>query len=113
MLILPRDYAPEKHSAYISEKPHSVKEALEQFMEYFLDKANEKSLKQSVEDSSIIPVITRGLMVYFEKYVSKSVLIFSTDSDCSELWPQTFSTFKNVANTLSWTITIVAVQPRS
>jgi hypothetical protein len=66
LLVLPRDYLP-THVALIPESPISVKETLEQFTEYFLDKANEKSLKQSVEDSSIIPVITRGLLVYFEK----------------------------------------------
>lgn len=76
LLILPRDYSVEKHAAFISEKPLSVKETLEQFTEYFLDKANEKSLRQSVEDSSIIPVITRGLMVYFEKTLATNVLYY-------------------------------------
>ena len=66
VLVLPLDYSP-AHAASIPERPLNVKETLEQFTEYFLNKANEKSLKQSVDDSSIIPVITRGLLVYFEK----------------------------------------------
>jgi hypothetical protein len=47
--------------------PPNVRETLEQFTDFFLSTPG-KSLHQSVEDLRLIPVITRGILVYFEKY---------------------------------------------
>jgi hypothetical protein len=47
--------------------PPNVKETLEQFTDFFLSTPG-KSLHQSVDDLKLIPVITRGIYVYFEKY---------------------------------------------
>jgi hypothetical protein len=48
-------------------RPH-VRTILEEFQEYYL-KEEKLSLNEPVKDEQLVPVITRGLLVYFEKCV--------------------------------------------
>lgn len=58
---------PKRESGEPYPGPPNVRETLEQFTDFFLSMP-ERSLHQSVEDLKLIPVITRGILVYFEKY---------------------------------------------
>lgn len=52
-------------------RPH-VRVILDEFQDHFL-KDEALSLKESVKDEQLVPVITRGLLVYFEKCILRIV----------------------------------------
>lgn len=53
--------------------PPNVAEILDEFAINF--RIANKSLRQSVEDDKLIPVITRGIRVYFEKYAPNLLVL--------------------------------------
>ncbi|PVF99422.1 UPF0172-domain-containing protein [Serendipita vermifera] len=70
VLKIPKEY---KYQNPEVERRPNVKETLEEFANHFLRESG-KSLNQPVQDESLIPVITRGLLVYFEKTLAAILL---------------------------------------
>jgi hypothetical protein len=100
---------PKRESGEPYPGPPNVRETLEQFTDLFLSMPG-KSLHQSVDDIKLIPVITRGILVYFEKYRCSCIWLVYLLTTVTGLWQRICYTSRRGDNMHSSTTNIV-VEP--